>query len=151
VAGTYTVTGAGGKDVKNFSTSITLGSPLEITGGLPSNIVRGNGLTLNWTGGNASDPVQIFGSSSTSSGTGANTVTDTWSFFCNTTAGQKTFTVPSSVLTQLPATTGNNQGFIAVSSSPAPSTFTAGLTAGGSIDQGTFLALIGSGALATYQ
>ena len=151
VAGTYTVNGAGGKDVKSFNTSITLGSPLQITGGLPSTVVRNSGLTLNWTGGNASDPVQIFGSSSTSSGTGANTVTDTWSFFCNTTAGQKTFTVPASVLTQLPATSGNNQGFLAVSSSPAPSSFSAGLTAGGSIDQGFFLALIGSGALATYQ
>src|ERR1039457_142012 len=69
VAGTYTLSGAGGKDVGTFSTSLTLGSPLTITGGLPSTVTRSAGLPLNWTGGLASDTVDIFGLSYNTTGT----------------------------------------------------------------------------------
>lgn len=151
-AGQYTIAGAGGKDVNSFSTSITVGAPITVVGGLPSTVNRGAGLTLNWTGGNANDLVQVIGSSSTTTGSGASAVSDTWLFSCTTTAGAKTITVPPSVLQQLPAVTAaSNAGFLEFSSSVAPASFTAGLKAGGSIDSGTFLAFLGSGAVVAYQ
>jgi uncharacterized protein (TIGR03437 family) len=159
VAGTYTVRGAGGTDVGAFNASVTLGAPLTITGGLPSTVNRSAGLTVNWTGGNASDLVQITGSSTSVTGSGASAVTDTTSFYCTTTAGAGTFTVPASILTQLPAvaasTTGASGGFLQIVSSPIPGgqngTFTAPLTAGGSIDYGVFFGLTGIGSTVAYQ
>jgi hypothetical protein len=147
VPGTYSVAGAGGADVGVFNTQITLGAPLTLTGGLPSSVTRSAGFTLNWTGGNASDLVQITGSSSTSSGTGSSAITDTYSFICTTTAGVGTFTVGPAVTLQLPAST---TGFLAFGSSVTPASFTAPLTAGGSIDAATFLSLIGYGTTAAY-
>ena len=52
VAGTYTLAGAGGADVESFSNvQLTLGTPLAITGSLPTTIVRSQPLTISWTGG----------------------------------------------------------------------------------------------------
>ena len=149
--GTYSLAGAGGNDVGTFNTSISLGSPLTVTGGLPTSVTRSNSLTLNWTGGNSSDLVEIVGGSSTSTGTGTNVVTTSTTFICLTTAGQKTFTVPSSILQQLPATTGTNTGSLEVASGTVGSNFTASLKAGGSIDAGTFASFVGTGAAVTYQ
>jgi uncharacterized protein (TIGR03437 family) len=158
VGGTYTLSGAGGRDVGAFSTSLNVGAPLTLTGGLPSTITRSAGLTLNWTGGNPSDLVQISGGSSTTTGTGANRVTDAWSFACYTTAGAGTFTVPASILTQLPpvsasSTTGG--GNLQIVSTPNPTAnnglFTAPLTAGGTTDFGLFFALVGVGGSVSYQ
>jgi len=155
VAGTYTLNGAGGKDVGKFSTSITIGAPITLNNPLPSTVVRSAGLTLSWSGGNASDPVEIIGSASTTTGTGVNTVTDSWTFICTTTAGQGTFTVPPAVLNQLPAVTlganGVGGGSLEFASSVTPSNFTASLTAGGSIDIGLFLSFLGTGAQVSYQ
>jgi uncharacterized protein (TIGR03437 family) len=150
-AGTYSINGAGGKDVGAFNSSITIGTPLTVTGGLPSTVTRSSGLTLNWTGGLSSDLVEIFGSAST--GTGANATTT--SFICLTTAGAGTFTVPSSVLSQLPAVTASattgSGGLLAVESGPTPSIFSAPLTAGGSITNAPFSSLVGVGGLVSYQ
>jgi uncharacterized protein (TIGR03437 family) len=157
-AGQYTLTGAGGKDVGKFTAGITLGTPLTITGGLPPTVDRNVGLTLNWTGGNATDTVEILGYSGTLTGTGANATIDATEFVCITTAGAKTITVPPSILTQLPAgvagaTTAG--GFLEVVSTPTPAQgnglFTASLTADGTSANGIFLALIGFGSSVTYQ
>ena len=87
----------------SFNTSITIGPPLTLNNpALPATVTESAGLTLNWTGGNASDVVEIVGDSGTTSGTGANEITTATEFVCTTTAGQKTFTVPASILTQLP-------------------------------------------------
>jgi hypothetical protein len=150
-AGTYSLTGAGGNDVGTFNTSISVGSPLTVTGGLPTSVTRSNSLTLNWTGGNSSDLVEIVGGSSTSTGTGTNVTTTSTTFICLTTAGQKTFTVPASILQQLPATTGTNTGILEVASGTVGSNFTASLKAGGSIDAGTFSSFVGTGATVTWQ
>lgn len=153
VAGTYSLAGPGGKDVGSFNTSITLGTPLNITGGLPSAVTRSQGLTLNWSGGNATDAVEIIGYSGSTSGSGTSAVTTATEFICTTTAGQDTFTVPASVLTQLPATppsSANGAGFLEVASGPTPVSFTPSLTAGGSVAS-TFSALVATGALVTYQ
>jgi uncharacterized protein (TIGR03437 family) len=149
VGGTYTLKGAGGKDVGPFSASIVLGTQLTVTGGLPVIVNRGAGLALNWTGGNSTDTVEIFGSSGATS------------FLCFTTAGSGSFTVPASILNQLPAVTaaaisaGTGFGFLGVFSSPSPASgnglFSAPLTAGGSITNATFLALLGIEGSAAYQ
>ncbi len=155
VPGTYTLTGAGGADVQSFTASVALASPLTITGGLPSTVSRSAGLTLNWTGGNATDLVEIIGYSGTTSGSGASQTVNATTFLCMAVAGNKTATVPASVLAQLPATTGANAtGFLGVFSATSPSgsngTFQAGLTAGGSVN-GIFVATTGTGAQASYQ
>jgi len=157
VPGTYTLNGVGGKDVGKFTASLTLGTPLTVTGGLPSTVTRSSGLTLNWTGGNSTDVVVIFGSAGTVSGTGATRTTTGASFICLTTAGVGTFTVPASILNQLPAVTsaqassGAGSTSLEVVSSPSPGgTFTAPLTAGGNVT-GTFVSLRGAANQPTYQ
>jgi uncharacterized protein (TIGR03437 family) len=150
-AGTYTLNGGGGPDVGSFNTSLTLASPLTVTGGLPSSVNRSSNLTLNWTGGNANDLVEIIGSSSTSTGTGSSAVTTTTSFYCLTTAGKQTFTVPSSILTQLPASTQSNPGFLDIASGNASSTFTANLPKLGGSVTGAFSSFVGSGSQVTWQ
>ena len=116
-------------------------------------------MTLNWTGGLPTDLVEIVGSSSTTTGTGANLTTTTAEFVCITTAGPGTFTVPASILNQLPAATlsanGTGGGFLFLYSTVNPTNstgnFSAPLTAGGSIDAGFFLPLVGTGAQASFQ
>jgi len=145
VAGTYTLNGAGGKDVGKFTTSVTLGSPLTITGGLPNTVNRSAGLTINWTGGNSTDYVEIAGTGGISAGSG-NSVSGT-EFFCVTTAGPGTFTVPASILQQMPA----GAGTLEVVSGVTPVNFSAPLTAGGTVNTAYFLALIGAAGQPNYQ
>ena len=148
VAGTYTLSGAGGKDVGSFSTSLTLGSPLVVTGGLPSTVVRSAGLPLSWTGGQASDQVVIVGLSENTTGTGTSEVTSGAEFICITTAGKGGFTVPASILAQLPASA---TGILELSSGNNSAAFTAPLKAGGSIDNGYFGSYLGIGNTPAYQ
>jgi fibronectin-binding autotransporter adhesin len=151
VPGSYSINGGGGPDVGSFNANVTLASPLTVTGGLPSSVNRNNPLTLNWTGGNATDLVEIVGSSSSTSGTGTSATITSTEFICLTTAGQKTFTVPASILSQLPATTGNNQGILDVASGNVNSTFTATLPKIGGNVSGIFATFAGSGAQVTWQ
>jgi hypothetical protein len=148
-AGTYTLNGAGGTDVGNFTASVTVGPPLTLTTPLPDSVTRSAGVTLNWTGGNASDLVQINGGTSTSVGTGTARVTTTKSFICVTTAGARTFTVPPAVLTQLDAS--DTGGSLFVSSGVQPLNFTAPLKAGGNIDAGSFGSFVGVGGSPAYK
>jgi hypothetical protein len=152
IGGTYSLAGAGGKDVGSFNTSLTLGAPLTINGGLPATVVRSAGLPLAWTGGNASDFVEIVGYSGTTTGTGANIVVDAYEFICTTTAGQGGFTVPASILTQLPAvaasaiTSGTGASFLFVASGPAPVSFKPS-----GVDAAYFSSVLGIGNSPTYQ
>ncbi len=160
LAGTYTLTGAGGTDVGPFSTSITIGPPLTLNNPatLPTTVTESAGLTLTWTGGNAADVVQISGSSGTTTGTGANQVTSTTEFVCTTTAGQGTFTVPASILTLLPTITAAQvaadtaNGSLEVFSIATPSTsFNATLKKDGSTIPSAFGSLTTIGGSALYQ
>jgi uncharacterized protein (TIGR03437 family) len=156
VAGGYTLAGKGGKDVGSFTTSISLGSPLTITGGLPTTVTESAGLTLNWTGGNASDVVEIIGESGTISGTGLSQVTTSTEFVCTTTAGAGGFTVPSSVLTLLPKVSltaianDTASGSLSVTSTTTPVNFAPSLTAGGTVAS-TLSAFTETGTQAAYQ
>lgn len=96
-AGGYTISGPGGTDVGSFSGSLTVASELTVTNPDDFKIVnRGNGATIRWTGGEPANVLTISGASITGTGQGAG-------FVCieNTSAGQ--FTVPASILSQLPA------------------------------------------------
>jgi hypothetical protein len=129
-------------------TSITLGSPLTLNSPLPTTATESAGLTLNWTGGNASDVVNITGATSTSTGTGANKVYTATGFICTTTAGQKTYTVPPAVLTQLvPAANGS----LDVASGVGPVNFNATLKADGSNIPSSFTYSWVTGGLPVYQ
>jgi uncharacterized protein (TIGR03437 family) len=153
VAGTYTLSAKGGKDVGSFNVSISLGSPLVLNPALPSTVTRSAGLPLSWTGGNSSDVVEIIGYSGTTTTSGTTSTVNATEFVCTTTAGTGGFTVPASVLSQLPATastTSGGTGFLEVSSGPAPTPFSPSLTAGGNVSS-IFGAFIGTGALVTYQ
>lgn len=97
-AGQYSLAGPGGTDVGAFSGKLDIVPELAVTNN-PDDfkvINRGSGVTVRWTGGESSTFVTITGSSAISLSNGA-------AFVCiqNTSAGQ--FTVPSSVLAQLPA------------------------------------------------
>jgi uncharacterized protein (TIGR03437 family) len=154
VAGTYNLNGAGGKGVGSFGTSLTLGTPLTVTGGLPTTINRSQPLALSWTGGNATDPVAIIGYSGNTTGSGANPTITATEFICTTTAGAGTFSVPTQVLGQLPATASTlngGAGFIEVGSGPTPASFNASLIGQSQSVAATFSALIATAGSATYQ
>jgi hypothetical protein len=157
--GTYTLTGAGGNDVSPFSNiSLTLGPPLSLNSPLPTAVTESAGLTLNWTGGNASDVVGIMGYSGTISNFATvNEVDNLTEFLCTTTAGQKTFTVPASILIQLPILTPaqvaahTGTGFLEVLSGPPAVSFNATLKKDGSAIPSTFSAFVGTSGGVTYQ
>ena len=107
IGGQYTLKGAGGKDVGPFTATVNLGSPLTITGGLPSTVNRGSGLPLSWTGGNSSDLVIIEGlaitTSTTTTASGTTFTENGGEFVCTTTVGTGGLTVPASITSQIPA------------------------------------------------
>lgn len=151
--GTYQLSGAGGSDVGKFSASVTVGQPIIVTGGLPATVNRSQNLTISWSGGTPSDLVQIVGFSGTViPNSSTSPVYDAGMFICNTTAGASSFTVPSSVLSQLPASPASNGlGYLLVSTSTQSGTFTAPLAAGGNIDEGLFLATFGTSSNVNFQ
>ena len=157
VPGAYTLKGAGGKDVGPFTVSSTLGPIFTLSAELPSMINRSQPLTLSWTGGNPSDVVTIEGSTGTVTGTGANLVTSGAGFICYTTAGSGSFTIPSSVLSQMPTvsaaqiTAGAGSSSISVSSGPNPVVFSPSLASGGSINIAEFSIAIGAASTPIYQ
>lgn len=108
---------------------------------MPSQVTRSAGLTLNWTGGASSDQVLI-GGLATNKVNGVDTGAE---FSCLTTAGAGTFTVPSSILNQLPAVTQaaltaqtGTTGLTVIWSVSGAGQFSAPLTAGGSITNANF-------------
>jgi hypothetical protein len=150
------LTGAGGKDVGPFNTSISIGPPLTLIGPLPTIVTESAGLTVNWQGGNASDVVYVIGASYTNNGTVDNQITNTTEFICTTTAGQQTFTVPASILTQLPIpppaqVAGTPNGYLEVVSGAKVTNFNATLKADGSNIPSVFGSVIGAGGTVVYQ
>jgi len=105
--GSYTLSGPGGTAVGAFTGSITLVPELVVTNN-PDDfklINRGAGVTARWTGGDSTTVLTISGQSIDQTGNGA-------AFVCiqNVSAGQ--FTVPASILNQLPASTAISAGGI---------------------------------------
>jgi hypothetical protein len=111
-------------------------------------------LTLNWTGGNATDVVEIIGFSGVPVGA-STTVYDADVFLCLTTADKRTFTVPSSVLSQVMATPASGAGALMFLSSTRPTSgngmFSAPLVPSGTTDLGVFLGTVGYISSASYK
>jgi len=157
VPGTYTLKGAGGKGVGPFTVSSTLGPLFTPSGELPSNVSRSQPLTLSWTGGNSSDVVTIEGTTGTITGTGASTTETATLFICYTTAGNGSFTIPTSVLSQMQSitaaqiTAGMGTSSLSISSGPNPVLFSPSLVSGGTITLAAFYIAIGASSTPIYQ
>lgn len=145
-AGTYTVAGTGGADVGAFSASITLPGDFVWANqnSIPNPIPRASPLTVTWTGA-AGELVTVLGAALTRiSGTGASATYSALGFNCTAPASAGSFTVPSSILQELPAVSGDatsaSFGLLSLFAVPdattGQGTFSAPLTAGGTIDVG---------------
>jgi uncharacterized protein (TIGR03437 family) len=98
---TITINGAGGSGAQVGSFTVPLTIPAAITWtnmSAASSIVRGQGFTVNWTGGAAGEFVAITGDSTGTAGVDVK-------FECIAPASAGTFTIPSEVLLSLPNTT----------------------------------------------
>jgi len=142
IAGTYTISAAGGADINSFNVSLTIGSPINVPGGLPTSVNRASGVTVNFTGGNPTDVVSLIGSSSSGSGTNISSV----NFVCTAQASAGKITAPASITSQLPA---NASGLLEIGSG-AFASFNAPLKAGGNIPA-AFVGTFGSGATVAWQ
>jgi len=150
--GTYTISGTGGADVGAFTASVNFPGDLTWTNEdtIANPIPRSSPLTINWTGA-TSGLVAITGTAfNLSGGTQANPIYDAAVFTCIAQATAGTFTVPVSVLSILPAVSGDltsgSYGSLSLFSAidPTQGQFSAPLTAGGKIDQGFFGYSVGS-------
>jgi len=150
VKGTYTATGTGGADVKQFTATLNLPDPLRWTNRASiTTIPRSQDLRVTWTGGNAAQEyVTIVGvSMKTAPEVGA-------AFLCTERAGAGSFTVPALVLSALPASqtgggmTGVPTGMLLLGSAPLlePNKFRAT-----GLDLGYFYYTILAGKSVTYQ
>lgn len=108
--GTYTVSGAGGADVKSFTGTIVIPQPPAMTSPTPdsanpASVTRANGMPVTWAGGSSSAYITLNGQSATD-----NTFNTGAAFQCTlANSGSSTFTVPAYVLLALPA--GSFAGF----------------------------------------
>ena len=142
--GSWSITGSGGSGVGPFTAATTLPAPVQCSNcGAIGDINRTSPLVVNWTGGGSDkDYVEVVGYSSIASAASAKTVSVM--FECAARASDQTLTVPSSVLSQMPQSSGDitssNFGallFIDGLGSP-DAVFTAPLTTGGNLDFGYF-------------
>jgi uncharacterized protein (TIGR03437 family) len=101
--GTYTFQGSGGADVGAFTKAVTF-APLMVwtNPGVAASIDRTKGLTVTWMGGNPGTYVYISGASSVR----VNGVNTTVNFSCRAKVEDGQFTVPSYILSSLPAGKG---------------------------------------------
>ncbi|MCW5977539.1 MAG: hypothetical protein KIT09_05660 [Bryobacteraceae bacterium] len=143
-AGAYTLSGTGGVDIGAFNASVTVPSPLTWTNrDAITEINRSQNLNLTWTGG-GSDLVWIFGSSAVrSGGTEDDPIYDGAVFICYQNANAGSFSVPSAILSQLPASGDILEGtggmlMLSLTGPANGGPFTAPLTAGGNIVRGSF-------------
>jgi len=100
--GAYSVQGFGGTDIGAFSTSFTIPPPFVWTNRSTTNVVdRTQPLTLSWSGGDSGQVVAILGF-------GEDLPTNSSAVFvCIAPPGSSSFTVPTDMLSDLPATRPN--------------------------------------------
>jgi hypothetical protein len=131
--GSFTFTGPGGPDVGAFNAGpIQIGAPVAFTNASGiSPVTRSNGLTVSWTGGQAGTYVGITGFSLAAQ-SGASGTYLVGFFSCRAPVAAGTFTVPASVLQELPVSSTLSEngvteslGFLLLSNLAAPGTFTA--------------------------
>ena len=155
VQGTYTLAGKGGSDVGSFSAAVSLPGDFTWTNEftIANPIPRASPLTVTWTGG-GTGLVSVIGAAGSPTGAsvaGSNIYTG-FAFNCVAPASAGSLTVPANMLEQLPAVSGDASSttlgtlslFVAPDPSAGQGTFTAPLTAGGTIDLGILSYGIGS-------
>jgi uncharacterized protein (TIGR03437 family) len=100
--GAYTVQGFGGMDVGPFSTSFTIPPALTWTNRLQTNVVnRTQPLTISWTGGDTGQVVAMLGF-------GEDLPTNSSAVFvCIAPLGSSSFSIPTDMMANLPATRAN--------------------------------------------
>jgi len=138
VPGKFTITGSGGAEVGPFSATASVPPTLIWTNEYQfSTIDRAQDLSVAWSGGDPDGFVTVFAmASTTNTSYGPYPTTPGAEFLCIAKNSAHIFTVPSVVLSSLPATldTGGNVmplGFLLVGQSKLSETFTAtGLDAG---------------------
>ena len=138
--GTFTIKGPGGKDVGPFQATITLGTPVAWTNRDQLSVVnRSQDLTFKWSGGDSSKLVML-------AGVGTNQATQALAgFFCFVPSAPGSFTVPSSVLGNLPAGGTDTVGALLVGSFPGsyPKFSASGLDSGLIFNANLFLTTVG--------
>lgn len=116
-AGQWTISGAGGSDIGAFSATATVPAALACQNCNFASIDRTKPLTINWTGGGTQDYVQIGGFATTPS-LGDSSKNVAVVFTCTAKLSDGTFTVPVSILGQLPTSSADplaaNTGALAV-------------------------------------
>lgn len=104
--GRYIYSGTGGPQVGAFSGTLDLAPELLWTNSDDAKVVtRGNGLTVQWTGGDPNELVNITGQSAVSA-------TNFAQFFCWANNSSHQFTVPASILNQLPVSPVTTAGSV---------------------------------------
>lgn len=148
--GQYTVdNGSGGADVGSFRASLTVPAPLDWTNrDSIQNVQRTQNLTVAWSGRDLAGQFVLIGGVSTRTDLGVR-----GSFFCTERAAAERFTVSSTVLSSLPASsqyTGSEfpPGLLMFGAVPVPSS--AKFTAPG-IDIGYFYFRIGGASVVPFQ
>ncbi len=127
VPGSYTIKGNGGANVGPFTATTTFPQVAKLTSPTDgTTVTRSNGMTVTWTGGEPNGSVRIVVSSAFdgSFATGRQA-------FCQAPAKAGTFTIPSYILTALPA---GNFGGIVLQPAAASVPFTASGIALGTIE-----------------
>jgi len=101
--GTFTFQGSGSADVGPFTSVVDLSNPLMswTNPGVAATVDRTQNLTATWTGGNAGSYVYVSGTSTSKATSAIPAVTVGFSCLANADDGQ--FTVPSYILSALPA------------------------------------------------
>jgi uncharacterized protein (TIGR03437 family) len=129
--GAYTASnGSGGSAVQSFTADLTIGNPLTWTNqsaiSAQNSIDRTKDLTIDYSGGASGDYVAILGSSTSA------TANVTVTFVCTEKVSAGSFTIPSFVLSALPASgtitisgISGPGGFLLVGNYPLSNTFTA--------------------------
>jgi uncharacterized protein (TIGR03437 family) len=124
IAGTYTFTGSGGKDVGSFKVALNVQAPLSLTNRAAlQTITRSQGATVTWSGGFPNGDVQV------NSGVGG--PFGTLRFYCHAPSSAGQLTIPPSILLAMPP----GGGTLVVTNYTAPQTVSAsgldvGLAAG---------------------
>jgi uncharacterized protein (TIGR03437 family) len=102
-SGTYNFTGAGGPDVGSFTASYTMPPTFAWTNQASlTNVVRANGATVTWSGGDPAGYVTISGTSNLNGASAATSVSV--SFTCTARVTDGSFTIPPVVLLAMPPT-----------------------------------------------
>jgi uncharacterized protein (TIGR03437 family) len=146
--GSFTATNGGGaSNIDAFNWNLTL--PPSIVPTIPASINRAQDLTVTWTGGSAFSVVGIYlfnGVKATS------TLKSYVDIVCSADASTGTFTIPSAILSLLPANgfaTPTTPGVLIQLGGIAQGNFTVAGSPG--LDEGFFTAFIANGAVASIQ